>query len=140
MQTDNQVKPDARTECDSTGSSPARCSAAFPIMEGGARRAKDDLTSIPWAMIAPHEATARQNHGGQTLARLAQRGGLCPLEAVAVLEDADYRKRWPQMMHTRDEQEKLTLEARAILKQMVANWTPPNDPSSGTPDVRREPR
>lgn len=28
MQTDNQVKPDARTECDSTGSSPARCSAA----------------------------------------------------------------------------------------------------------------
>ena len=24
MQTDNQVKPDARTECDSTGSSPAR--------------------------------------------------------------------------------------------------------------------
>ena len=27
MQTDNQVKPDARTECDSTGSSPARCSA-----------------------------------------------------------------------------------------------------------------
>lgn len=28
MQTDNQVKPDARTECDSTGSSPARCYAA----------------------------------------------------------------------------------------------------------------
>lgn len=26
MQTDNQVKPEARTECDSTGSSPARCS------------------------------------------------------------------------------------------------------------------
>ena len=104
----------------------------FPIMEGGARRAKDDLTSIPWDMIAHHDATARQNHGGQTLERLAQRGGLCPLEAVAVMEDADYRKRWPQMMHTRDEQEKLTLEARAILKQMVANWMPPNaEPSSG---------
>src|SRR5690349_21340936 len=25
MQTDNQVKPEARTECDSAGSSPARC-------------------------------------------------------------------------------------------------------------------
>jgi hypothetical protein len=28
MQTDNQVKSDARTECDSTGSRPAPCSAA----------------------------------------------------------------------------------------------------------------
>lgn len=34
MQTDNQVKPDARTECDSTGSSPARCSAAPPMRKG----------------------------------------------------------------------------------------------------------
>jgi len=101
-------------------------SAAFPIMEGGVRRAKDDLTSIPWAMIAPHDATAQQNHGGQNLIRLAHRGGLCPLEAVAVLEDAHYRKRWPDSFHDRASIEKATLEARAILKQMVANWTPPN--------------
>ena len=107
---------------------PATCSAAFPIMEGGARRAKDDLTSIPWAMIAPHDATAQRNHGGQNLIRLAQRGGLCPLEAVAVLEDAEYRKRWPDT-HDRETNEKRTLEARAILKQMVANWTPPNEKS-----------
>ena len=106
---------------------PAQCSAAFPIMEGGARRSKDDLTSIPWAMIAPHDATAQRNHGGQNLIRLAQRGGLCPLEAVAVLEDAHYRKRWPDSFHDRASIEKATLEARAILKQMVANWTPPND-------------
>ena len=102
-------------------------SAAFPIMEGGVRRAKDDLTSIPWAMIAPHDATAQQNHGGQNLIRLAHRGGLCPLEAVAVLEDAHYRKRWPDSFHDRASIEKATLEARAILKQMVANWTPPNE-------------
>ena len=103
------------------------CSAAFPIMEGGARRADGDLKSIPWAMIAPHDATAQRNHGGQNLVRLAQRGGLCPLEAVAVLEDAHYRKRWPDSFHDRATIEKATLEARAILKQMVANWTPPND-------------
>ena len=30
MQTDNQVKPDARTECDSTGSSPATGSVIPP--------------------------------------------------------------------------------------------------------------
>lgn len=31
MQTDNQVKPDDRTECDSTGSSQARCYASRPM-------------------------------------------------------------------------------------------------------------
>ena len=45
---------------------------------------------------------------------------------AALLDVADYRKRWPQMMHSRDEQEKLTREARAILKEMVSSWTPPN--------------
>jgi len=94
-------------------------------MEGGARRADGDLKSIPWAMIEPHDATARRNHGGQNLVRLAQRGGLCPLEAVAVMEDAEYRNRWPDA-YDRETNEKRTLEARAILKQMVANWTPPN--------------
>ena len=98
----------------------------FPIIEGRIHRPDNYLPSIPWDMIAPHDATARRNYGGQNLERLAQRGGLCPLEAVAVLEDADYRKRWPQMMHSRDEVENLTLEARAILKQMVENWMPPN--------------
>lgn len=104
-------------------------SAEFPIMEGGGRRAEGDLKSIPWAMIAPHDAAAQRNHGGQNLIRLAQRGGLCPLEAVAVLEDVHYRTRWPDT-HDRETCEKQTLEARAILKQMVSNWPPPNVPMS----------
>ena len=41
---------------------------------------------VPWEMIAPHEAQALRNHD-QTLARLHQRGGLAPCEALAVLED-----------------------------------------------------
>lgn len=48
----------------------------FPIMSGPA---------IPWAVIAPCEKQADRNHG-QTLERLAERGGLCPSEAVAVLD------------------------------------------------------
>lgn len=44
-------------------------------------------TSIPWDMIAPHEKQAMANHGGQSLERLAQRGGLSACEALAVLED-----------------------------------------------------
>lgn len=46
--------------------------------------------SIPWALIAPHEAQAKENHD-QTLERLAERGGLDPDEAVAVLEDREWR-------------------------------------------------
>ena len=52
----------------------------FKIM-GSKRR-----TSIPWALIASHEARALSNHG-QTLSRLNTRGGLSSGEAVAVLEN-----------------------------------------------------
>jgi hypothetical protein len=53
----------------------------FPI-QGGPK--------ILWGVIEPHERQADANHG-QTLERLAQRGGLSPCEAVAVLEDRDWR-------------------------------------------------
>ena len=42
---------------------------------------------VPWEMLAPHEAQAQRNHGGQSLERLAQRGGLDPCEALAILDD-----------------------------------------------------
>lgn len=48
---------------------------------------------IPWSMIAPHGLQAEYNHGGQTLERLAQRQGLSPCEALAVLDD----RLWHQM-------------------------------------------
>lgn len=48
-------------------------------------------TSIPWAMLTPHEAQAQRNHS-QTLQRLAERGGLAPCEAVAILEDRPWRQ------------------------------------------------
>ncbi len=48
----------------------------FPIFEG------DD---IPWSVIEPHEEQAKANHSGQSLDRLAERGGLSPNEALHVL-------------------------------------------------------
>ena len=77
----------------------------FPIM-GLLYRPDDDIrklraagqglvvVGIPWSLIAPHESQARANHG-QTLERLAERGGLGSCEAVAVLED----RRWHRMAH-----------------------------------------
>ena len=54
----------------------------FPIM---GKLTGTHLPSIPWAAIAPSELQARRNHD-QTLDRLAERGGLSPSEAIAVLE------------------------------------------------------
>lgn len=48
----------------------------FPIQDG---------RPIPWSLIAPHEAQAVKNHGGQTLQRLAERGGLSPCEALCAI-------------------------------------------------------
>lgn len=64
------------------------------------------VVGIPWEMIEPHEKQAYSNHS-QTLERLAERGGLSPCEAVAILED----RRWHKM-----DQEK----ANAILASKVA--------------------
>lgn len=36
--------------------------------------------SIPWSVVEPFERQAQLNHGGQTLKRLAERGGLSPRE------------------------------------------------------------
>jgi len=47
--------------------------------------------SISWALLTPHEAQARENHG-QTLGRLAERGGLGVCEAAAVLGDRRWRR------------------------------------------------
>ena len=42
---------------------------------------------IPWSVIEPHDSQARFNHCGQSLERLAERGGLSANEAICVLEN-----------------------------------------------------
>jgi hypothetical protein len=51
----------------------------FPIL--GSKTIK----SVPWSLLAPHERQAYSNHS-QTLARLAERGGLGVSEALDVIE------------------------------------------------------
>lgn len=43
------------------------------------------LSEIPWGVIAPHEEQAQRNHG-QSLDRLASRGGLAASEAIDIIE------------------------------------------------------
>lgn len=46
--------------------------------------------SIPWDLIAPHEEQAQINHS-QSLQRLAERGGLSPLEMYCVMNHLRFR-------------------------------------------------
>lgn len=74
----------------------------FPIM-ALSYRGDDDISelraagttflviALPWSLLAPHERQAQANHG-QTLERLAERGGLGLCEAVAILEDRRWRR------------------------------------------------
>lgn len=48
-----------------------------------------DITSVPWALMVPHGAASLVNYG-LTLAQLADRGGVTPAEAVALIEDRPY--------------------------------------------------
>lgn len=43
------------------------------------------LSAIPMKMLLPYEAQAIRNHG-QTLHRLASRGGMCPPEILDVMD------------------------------------------------------
>jgi hypothetical protein len=57
----------------------AKQRSVMPIMGGTI------CSEVPFAMLVPHEAQALKNHG-QSLERLAQRGGLGHSEAIDILE------------------------------------------------------
>ncbi len=72
---------------------PAR---TFPILATTAERAelaaRGMPLTVPWALVQQHEERAMLNHGQQNLATLAQRGGLCVSELVAVLENRRFQE------------------------------------------------
>ena len=76
------------------------------------RRQWIPASTIPWDLIAPHEAQALNNHCGQTLERLAQRAGLSHCEAVAILED----RAW-SLMNQREAVQRLSEIVASHLKK-----------------------
>lgn len=49
------------------------------------------IQSVPWRLVEPHRDQAMQNHG-QTLERLAERGGLDWAELFAVMQGWTWRE------------------------------------------------
>lgn len=62
-------------------------SRQFPVLS--AKRTPGCPLSIPWELVAPFENQARINHA-QSLNRLAERGGLCPVELYYVMHELSY--------------------------------------------------
>lgn len=60
---------------------------AFPIM---GEKYGSKAGYVPIAFMKQYEAQAQHNHG-QTLERLSQRGGLCPSEAMWLVEGVKWR-------------------------------------------------
>jgi hypothetical protein len=68
----------------------------YPILQGqteeayAARRNGTPYPrSVPWDLVKDHEKQAQHNHS-QSLERLAQRGGLSPMELWCVVHDKDF--------------------------------------------------
>lgn len=61
----------------------------FPV-QTGYPHSHEQGVCVPLALVMPHEKQADRNHG-QTLHRLAERGGLSACELAAVLEDREWR-------------------------------------------------
>lgn len=69
------------------------CTVTFPVLWQGPPKELERLgcpREVPLELVAPHEEQACRNHG-QSLKRLAERGGLGPKELLAVLHDRE----WP---------------------------------------------
>jgi hypothetical protein len=86
----------------------------FPIQGGPA---------IPWSVIAPHELQAQRNHD-QSLQRLAERGGLSPCEAVAVLEGRAWHRmdKAAALLRLRELSAPPAPTLRALIEQKIEQW------------------
>lgn len=88
---------------------------AFPVLQPGKPQ-----EYIPYNIIAPHEAQAMRNHGGQSLQRLAERGGLDWTEIFAVLKDKTWKEMGYGLHCSKEEAEKAKKDVLAYVKEMGA--------------------
>lgn len=60
----------------------------FPVLTG--EHSQHEGVCIPLSLIVSHENQCQRNHG-QSIQRLAERGGLSPCEIVAIIEDREWK-------------------------------------------------
>lgn len=62
----------------------------FPVLSASRREVPEAPSDVPWALLAPYEENADHAHG-QSLERLAARGGLGVSEMVAIIDGVGLR-------------------------------------------------
>lgn len=90
-------------------------------------RFPDCPTTIPWDELVPYTARLERNHGGQTLARLAERGGLDLNELYWAIHDLPWGAACPNIY-----------ELIAVVKRLNGLEAPPQHP--GQADAGPSPR
>lgn len=93
----------------------------FPVLldRDERRRFPDCPRSVPWGMLAGHEAQALHNHCGQDLETLARRGGLAPSEMICILRDVHWRTVFDGMTRISEAKERECVDE---LKDRTARW------------------
>lgn len=86
----------------------------FPILVGQRQ------AWVPWSVLAPHEKQAHRNHG-QSLERLAERGGLAIQEAAALVTDQS----WMEFADRPD------IEAWAVVYEAIVGGSPVEEGAQG---------
>lgn len=88
--------------------------AQFPITGG---------VTVDWQLVADHGQQARRNHGGQSVKRLAERGGLDWCELHAIL----HGRHWKKMDTTQAAAECRAIEARYLAALQSGQPEPQGD-------------
>ena len=89
----------------------------FPVLWQYLRKEEAEVRAagcprfVPWDLVAAHAEQAVKNHG-QTVQRLAERGGLSPLELVAVLTD----RCWSELLKCKLSKTEIVEQLLALLK------------------------
>jgi hypothetical protein len=97
---------------------------AFPVLAQAQRcHGYDGPSEVPWDLVAPHEAQALRNHH-QTLDKLADRGGLDPIELLDVLQDRLVLRRETNTADAYCTQVRAaSAELRQLLAARAVTWT-----------------
>lgn len=77
-------------------------------------------SNIAFEIVEPHRNRALLNHGGQTLERLNERGGLCPFELYFVLNDKKFD-------YVDFYKEDFKIKALNYVKNIIDEWNKNNE-------------
>ncbi len=96
----------------------------FPILTQA--RGGIGINTVPWMFVATASARIERNHGGQSLMKLASRGGLAWGELLCGLQDAPLSMppNWTEIDQARAVLMRLTQWLATVDMETLSRWRP----------------